>query len=149
MPLDVLTEIEIARPRAEVAAFAADPDNAPRWNEAIVSVQHQTPWPLEVGSRFAIVTQVLGQPLQYTYEIQELVPGERFVIRTEDGPFALETSYAWSDLPGGGTQMTLRNCGEPKRFSKVSAKLMATAMRRANRGDLERLKAILEGSVSG
>jgi hypothetical protein len=29
--VDVVTEAEIARPRAEVAAFAADPGNATSW----------------------------------------------------------------------------------------------------------------------
>lgn len=41
--------------------------------------------------------------------------------------------------------MTLRNRGEPKDFSKVSGKLMARGMRRANRKDLSRLKALMEG----
>ena len=41
--------------------------------------------------------------------------------------------------------MTLRNSGEPKRFSKPTGKVIANAMRRANRKDLERLKALLEG----
>jgi hypothetical protein len=40
--------------------------------------------------------------------------------------------------------MTLRNRGEPSGFSKLAAPLMAAAMRRANRKDLQRLKRLLE-----
>jgi len=149
VPVDVLTEIEIARPREEVAAFACDPDNAMRWYENIKSVDWVTQPPLAVGSQIAFVASFLGSRLDYTYEVHELVPGERFVMRTEQGPFPMRTTYEFEDAPGGGTRMTLRNDGEPKRFSKPTAKLMAKAMARANRKDLERLKAILEGELSG
>jgi hypothetical protein len=40
--------------------------------------------------------------------------------------------------------MTLRNRGEPAGFAKLSAPVMARAMKRANEADLRRLKALLE-----
>jgi uncharacterized membrane protein len=146
MPVDVRTEIEIDRPKADVAAFASDPDNAPRWYENIESVQWETPRPLAVGARVAFVARFLGRRLAYTYEITTLVPGERLVMSTKEGPFPMETSYDWADTPAGGTRMTLRNRGEPSGFGKVSAPIMVRAMRRANRKDLAQLKDILESS---
>ena len=136
--MDVMTEIDIARPRAEVAAYAADPDNATAWYENIERVERKT------ESRVAFVARFLGRRLAYTYEIVELVPGERLVMRTADGPFPMETTYTWADDGRGGTRMTLRNRGEPSGFSSVAAPLLASAMRRANRKDLDNLKELLE-----
>jgi ligand-binding SRPBCC domain-containing protein len=144
VPVDVHTQIAIARPRIEVAAFASDPDNATAWYENIKAVVWQTPRPLAVGTRLEFVAQFLGRRLAYTYEVAELVPGERFVMRTAQGPFPMETTYSWEDVGDGVTRMMLRNRGEPAGFAKLSAPVVAAAMRRANRKDLERLKAILE-----
>jgi hypothetical protein len=144
MPVDVVTELEIARPVAEVAAFAATPDNAPIWHENIESVEWQSAPPLAVGSRIAFVAHFLARRLAYTYEIIELEPGERLVMRTSEGPFPMETTYTWQALGEARTRMTLRNRGEPSGFSRLLAPLMEGAMRRANRKDLERLKHLLE-----
>jgi uncharacterized membrane protein len=144
MSLDIQTEIEIARPRSEVASFASDPDNATFWYQNIKSVEWKSPKPLTAGSRVAFTAQFLGRRLAYTYEVRELIPGERFVQATAEGPFPMETTYTWEDTPAGGTRMKLRNRGEPAGFSKLVAPLMASAIRRANRKDLARLKAILE-----
>jgi uncharacterized membrane protein len=142
--VDVRTEIEIDRPRDEVAAYAADPDNATAWYENIEAVEWKSEPPVAVGARIAFVARFLGRRLAYTYEIRELVLGERLVMSTAEGPFPMETTYTWDDAPAGGTRMTLRNRGEPAGFSKVAAPMMGAVMRRANRKDLERLKAILE-----
>lgn len=144
MAVDVLTETLINRPRAEVAAYAADPSHAPDWYVNIQSVVWKTSPPIAIGSRMAFVARFLGRRLAYTYEITELVPGERLVMRTAEGPFPMETTYTWEPVGERSTRMTLRNRGEPSGFSRVSAPLMAAAMRRANRKDLARLKNLLE-----
>lgn len=144
MPVDVETRIEIDRPREQVAVFASDPDNATAWYQNIESVEWRTGPPLAVGSRMAFVARFLGRRLAYTYEVRELVPGERLVMSTADGLFPMETTYTWEDNGRGGTSMALRNRGEPAGFSRMAGPLLAGAMRRANRKDLERLKEILE-----
>jgi hypothetical protein len=144
MNVDVLTDIVIARPREVVAAFAADPDRVPAWYRNIKAVEWKTPRPLAVGSRVAFVAQFLGRRLAYTYEVVEWLPDERFVMRTADGPFPMETTYAWEDVAHGATRMTLRNRGAPAGFSRWLAPVMGIAIRRANRQDLATLKSVLE-----
>jgi hypothetical protein len=144
MPVDVLTDIVIDRPRDRVAAYAGDPSNAPAWYVNIKSVEWKTPPPLAVGSRVAFVAHFLGRRLAYTYEFVEWVPGTKQIMRTAEGPFPMETTYTWEAQGEGKTRMTLRNRGEPRGFSKIFGPVMAAAMRRANRKDLARLKALLE-----
>ncbi|MGI9097728.1 MAG: SRPBCC family protein [Solirubrobacteraceae bacterium] len=143
MTVDVVSEIEIALPRAHVAHYACDPDNATAWYQKIKSVEWQTLPPLAVGSRVASVAEFLGRRLAYTYEVREHVPGERLVMSTAEGPFPMQTTYAWEDAPNGATRMTLRNHGEPTGFANLAAPLLARAIARANRNDLRRLEAIL------
>jgi len=144
MPVEVTTEITIGRPVEEVAAYASDPENAPKWYVNVKSVEWKTPPPLRVGSRVAFVAHFLGRRLAYTYEIVELVPGSRLVMRASEGPFPMETTYAWRVEGSQATRMTLRNRGEPSGFGKLVAPFMASAMRKANRKDLAKLKSILE-----
>lgn len=143
MDVDVVTEIEISKPREEVAAYAADADNATRWYRNIRRVEWKTSPPLSVGSQIAFSARFLGRTIAYTYEVKDFIPGQRLVMATSDGPFAMETTYTWDDSPNG-TRMTLRNRGRPSGFGNVAAPMMSAAMRRANKADLARLKSLLE-----
>ena len=146
MHVDVQTDIVINRPVDAVAAYAADPSNAPEWYANIDSVEWKSTPPATGGTRVAFVARFLGRRLAYTYEFVDFVPGERLVMRTAEGPFPMETTYTWSETAPTSTRMTLRNRGEPAGFSKVIAPFMIPAMRRANRKDLARIKTILESA---
>ena len=148
MDVDVLTDIEIERPRSEVADYVSDPDNATAWYENIKKVEWKSPKTLQVGAKVAFEARFLGRKIEYTYEIKEYVPGQSLVMSTAAGPFPMETSYTFSETPSGATIVELRNRGRPSGFGTIVAPAMAGAMKRANRKDLARLKSILEGERS-
>jgi uncharacterized membrane protein len=144
--VDVQVETIINRPRPHVAAYAGNPDNAPQWYSNIKSVKWQTQPPMAVGSKLAFNARFLGRTLDYVYEIIELSPGQRLVMRTAQGPFPMQTTYAWTPEGQASTKMVLRNTGSPAGFSKLAGAVMAPMMRRAMRKDLRKLKALLESS---
>ncbi len=143
-PVDVTTATDIARSRQAVAAYAADPDHVRDWYANIDRVTWETEKPLAIGTRLAFVARFLGRTISYTYEVTDFVPGERLVMATAEGPFPMETTYTWTDLPDRHTRMTLRNRGTPSGFASLTAPVMIAAMQRANRKDLAALKALLE-----
>ena len=145
MPVDVTTEVVIERPPGVVSVYACDPANAPLWYGNIKSVEWKSDPIVHTGSKIAFVAEFLGKRLEYTYEIVEYEPGERFVMRTAQGPFPMETIYTFAETPDGHTHMTLRNHGEPSGVSKLMAPMIQAAMRSANEKDLAKLKQILEG----
>ena len=95
MPADVLTDVTIAQPvtsSLRMQPIRPTPPNGSRTS----SRSRETPPPFAVGSRIAFVARFLRRRLAYTYEVIELVPGERLTMRTAQGPFPMETTYTWS-----------------------------------------------------
>lgn len=142
--VDVVTEIIICKPIDIVADYAANPDHAPEWYANIKSADWKTPKPLTVGSKVAFVAHFLGRKLAYTYEFIELIPRQKLVMRTAEGPFPMKTTYTWTAIDDQTTKMTLQNKGNPTGFKKLFAPFIATMMRKANKKDLLDIKKIIE-----
>jgi Polyketide cyclase / dehydrase and lipid transport len=145
LAVDVLTEITIRRPCAEVADYAADPHNAPTWYENIESIEWRTDPPLAVGSEIEFVARFMGRRLTYTYRVAEFARRERLVMKTSEGPFPMETTYTWTASDETSTRMTLRNRGGATgALARVFSPIESFMVRRATRKDLARLGTILE-----
>ena len=146
--VDVFTEIKIERPLEEVASYASNPENAPEWYVNIKSAEWKTDPEIKLGAQIAFIAHFLGRKLSYVYEIVELIPNQKMVMRTADGPFPMETTYEWEALDKHTTRMSLRNRGKPSGFSKLFAPMMVKSMRKANEKDLISIKGILEKGES-
>lgn len=99
-----------------------------------------------IGSQVEFSAAFLGKKLVYTYEIMDLSPNRRLVMRTAEGPFPMETTYMWEKISDNETRMVLRNRGTPSGFARFFAPVMELAMKNANRKDLRHLKYLLEKS---
>jgi hypothetical protein len=142
--VDVEVHTTIDRPRREVAAYCCDPGNVTAWNANIHAVVWEPERSIGAGALLQFTSGFLGRRFEYTYEVAELIPEQRLVMRSDRGSFLMETTYLWEDDEQGGTWMTLRSRGEPMAFG-LAAPILATAIRRATANDLAQLKAILEG----
>lgn len=145
MRVDVSTQTVIARPIEDVWAYATDPSNAPEWYSNIAVAEPLTNGSIGVGSKARFSARFLGRTLNYTYAVLAYEPMKTFTMATAEGPFPMTTTYEFEVIDPNRTRMTLRNHGEPTGFGAIAAPIMTAAMRRANRADLSRIRAILQG----
>ena len=140
---DVTVERVIGRPRAEVAAYVTDWRNDPTWIGALHEVRLETDGPLAVRSRVARVASFLGKRIEYVNEVAELEPGRRLVMRSVRAPFPMTVTYEFDDAAEDATRVRIRAQGDASGFYRLAGPLLARAVERGIRGDLERLERVL------
>jgi uncharacterized membrane protein len=141
---DVVAETVVERPRADVAAYVTDWRNDPSWIGALREVRLETEGPLGVGSRVARVASFLGRRIEYVNEVAEYEPDARLVMRSVKAPFPMTVTYEFEDGGSGGTRVRIRAQGDASGFYRLAGPLLDRAVARGIRGDLDRLKRVLE-----
>jgi uncharacterized membrane protein len=135
--------VTIDRPIADVFAFVADGETAPRWRPAVVSIKLKSGSKGAAGAVYA--QQVKGGPMGNVpadYEITKSEPNRRLEFRAVAGPVRPQGYYQFDDK-GGATQITFGLSCEPSGMMKMMSGMIQKSMQ-SEVACLANLKAVLE-----
>jgi hypothetical protein len=138
--------IEIARPCAEVYAFATAAENITLYQSNVVEYDQETPGERDKGARDRGLARVAGKKIDFTQEVVEWDPPRRAVLRTLDAPMAWELEMRFEELGPSRTKMTMfQGVDELGGFFGRLGDAMVTRMyARDVRANLENLKELME-----
>lgn len=143
MALDVLAQIDIARPPEAVAAYEFDATNDPTWIGGVRTAEQLTGGPIAAGSRVRRLGSFLGRPIEWVMDVVEFVPARRLAMHAVISPFPMDVTYELTPTDGG-THATIRIQGEAGGIYGLLGPLTPMMVRRSVQSDLGRLKRAVE-----
>ena len=134
-------EIVIDRPRDDVFAFLADPENDPQWRSGVLDLKRVSG--SGVGARYRQgVKGPGGRRISADIEITDLTPGQSISFRTLTGPVRPGGRYVLS-AAGAGTRVRFELEADMKGLKRVMAPMVQKTMNNEV-GQLDQLKRVLE-----
>jgi carbon monoxide dehydrogenase subunit G len=135
--------ILIDRPVEDVFAFVANPNNMPKWNSAVVSLEQITPGDVGVGTKFKSVGEMMGRRIEGEMQITAYEPDTKCGFQVNAGPMQVNMTMTFKTV-GTGTKIGLNAQGNPAGFFKIAEGMMAGRVRTMMEENLARLKLQLE-----
>jgi len=133
-------EVTIDRPVADVFAYVSDVRNLPHWQESAEAAE----W-IEEGKRFRERRSFVGRTAQLELEVTECDENRRFDVRSVSGPVRFDIRHSFAEA-GDATRLSVTADAKIGGALKFAARMAQGQAERQFRGDLERLKQILESN---
>ncbi|MDX1664945.1 MAG: SRPBCC family protein [Candidatus Promineifilaceae bacterium] len=140
--------ILIDRPIEAVWEYTTDIHNFPQWQTDVKEIRKLTEGPVGAGTRAVDVREMFGRKMEQTMEITTFDPPHRFEARSVEGPMEVEVAYLFEPA-GDSTRVKTVVDGEPGGLFKLAGPVLKMMASRQTRGELGKLKEILEGQKGG
>ena len=133
----------IDRPVKDVFAFVTNPNNMPKWNSAVVSMQQITPGPVSMGTKFKSVGEMMGRRIEGEMQVVAFEPDSKYGFQMNAGPVQVNVLLNFKTV-GTGTKLSLNAQGNPGGLFKLAEPVMAGRVKSLMEENLARLKTVLE-----
>jgi hypothetical protein len=147
------SSVVIARPVEEVFPYFLDVEKATKSDPDVESVVRTPEGRIEVGTTFRMrqripaIARLMGRRQDSTMVYTLIDPNRAFEFDAELGPLSPHMRVTFEQTQGG-TRVTVRGGGEPKRWFKLFAAPLQRVGQRVWDQRLVRLKATLEAGSS-
>lgn len=142
--ISIEVSVSIDRAPEEVFAFVFDPANTAQWQEGVVLAEFTSEGPLDLGSTWRNVSKVMGREIDNQFEVTVYDPPHQLCYKSTSGPFQIEACGTF-EPQNGGTLMTFNGKAEVGGFFKLAEGIVRKRMENQFEGNINRLKALLEG----
>jgi carbon monoxide dehydrogenase subunit G len=133
----------IDRPIKDVFAFAANPNNMPKWNSAVASLEQITPGEVGVGTKFKSKAELMGRKIEGEMQVTAYEPDTKCGFEVNAGPMKVNLTLSFKTV-GTGTKISLNAQGNPAGFFKLAEGVMVGRVKSMMEENLARLKSQLE-----
>lgn len=130
-------------PQKNVFAFVANPNNMPKWNSAVVSLEQVTPGTVGVGTKFKSIGEMMGRRIEGEMQIIAYEPESKCGFQVNAGPMQVNITLSFKTV-GTGTKVNLNAQGNPGGFFKLAEGVLAGRVKTMMEENLARLKTVLE-----
>ena len=144
MAATIKASIIINKPVDEVFAYVTDVKTWPRWEAGLLKAEQTSDGPLNVGTTFRGMNQVLGQRMEWTSEVTNYIPSKSWGQKIVSKNWATEESLTFEPFQGKTTKFTLFSELEMGGLLGLFAPFVARRMQKQIEKNLVRLKDILE-----
>ncbi len=138
--------VSINQPVEQVFAFIRDTRNTARWHPSLSEARATLEGPAQIGTQVTEVRTFIGRKMESTFEIVELEPNKRIVMKSVSGPFPLKVTILFESL-GKATRITLDGETEPRGFLKLADGMIAGMLQKELETDLSAAKHVVEAGA--
>jgi len=142
--ITVESTVLIKKPVEDVFAFAANPENGPKWQEGLDSVTDVTS-EQQVGARYTEVRKFLGKEMNTIVETIEVIPNAKWVGKVVEGPVPYQVAVLYESA-NGGTKMTTHIEADPAGFFKIAQGAVQSQLQNNFEESGQQFKSLLEAS---
>ena len=140
------SEVDVARPPAEVFRYVTDPSRFGEWQSGVVSARIEGDGPQAVGSRCVMIRRIGGSDRTSTSEITELSPPRMWTIRGIDGPIRANVTVTVDPRQDGAqAHVAIQLDFEGHGMGKLILPMVVREARKEVPESVQKLKARLEG----